>query len=97
MPSLPGGHYLLDYLFELGPTKGEHPLDGSELVAWERLLGIEWQPYESRLLLRMSRAYLAEMHNASKPDAPPPWAAFARPWKWIEQQKGERRLAAFLR
>ncbi len=89
--------YILDYLFEIGPTKGETPLEGPDLVAWEHLLGIEWQPWQSRLLIRLSRAYIGETHRARKYDAEPPWPEFKRQWAWVQRQKGERRLDAFLR
>lgn len=99
MPPPPDGFYLIEYLFEFGPVKkgGSQELESGDLVHWEHLLGIEWKPYESRLLLRMSKAYFGEMNSATKRDAPPPWGIFAKPWKWVQQQKGERRLNAFLR
>lgn len=97
MPPLASGHYLIEYLFELGPSNGDKPLDGPDLVAWQQLLGIEWKPYEARLLLQLSRAYLGETHRATKRDAAPPWAEFAKPWKWVQHKKAERRLDGFLR
>ncbi len=96
MPPLRSGHYLIEYLFEFGPTNGDKPLGAVDLVAWQELLGIEWAPYEARLLVQLSRAYLGETHRATKRDAAPPWAEFERPWRWVQQQKGERRLNAFL-
>lgn len=97
MPPTPSLGYLLEYLFEFGPTSGEQPIGGLELEAWERLLGIEWHPWESRLMHKLSKAYISEMHAATKRDAPPPWAIFEKPWRWIQQQKAERRLDGFLR
>lgn len=97
LPPISGGYYLLEYLFEFGPTDGDKALNAPILESWERLLGIEWQPWQSRLLVQMSRAYMGEMHRATKRDAPPPWAEFAKPWRWVQQQKSERRLDGFLR
>lgn len=97
MPPLEFGAYLVDYLFEFGPVKGEGPIDGQDLVAWEHLLGIEWQPWQARLLVRLSRAYLGEMHAAVKRDAKPPWPGAARQWRMVQRRMEERRLDAFLR
>lgn len=97
MPPLPGGHFLVDYLFKIGPVKGEEPLDGPALLAWERLLGIEWTPHQAELLVRLSREYLGEMQRATKRDAPPPWEKFEAPWRWVQKQRGERRLDTFFK
>ena len=97
MPPLASGHHMIEYLFKIGPVKGETALDGQELVAWERLLGIEWTPWQAELLVRLSRAYLGEMHRATKRDAKPPWEAFAAPWRWVQRHREERRLDAFLK
>lgn len=96
MPPLAGGQYMLDYLFEIGPVKGEGPIDMPELMAWERALGIEWAPWQSRLIIRLSRAYLGEMHRATKRDAEPPWHEAVRMWKWVQQKLDDRRLDAFV-
>lgn len=97
MPPLHAGAYLVDYLFRIGPTNGDKALSGPDLVAWEHLLGIQWQPYQAELLARLSKEYLGEMHQATKRDATPPWEAFEKPWRWVQRQAGERRLNAFLR
>lgn len=97
MPPLEFGQYLVDYLFEFGPVKKDGPIEGPDLVAWQQLLGIEWQPWQSRLLVRLSRAYLAETYAATKRDAKPPWPGAARQWKIVQQKMAERRVDAFLR
>lgn len=96
-PPLESGQYLLDYFFKIGPSNGDKPLDGPNLVSWEHLLGIEWTPYQATTLLEMSKAYLAESVTATKRDAPPPWEKFEAPWRWVQRQVGERRLDAFMR
>lgn len=77
MPPLEWGAYLVEYLFELGPTMaagmGAGPLMPSELHAAQQLLGIQFQPGEARLLLRLSRDYLAESHRATEYNCEPPW------------------------
>lgn len=77
MPPLEWGRYLVEYLFEFGPTvaagMGSGPLPPSEIEAAQRLLGIQLQPWEARLLLRLSREYLQESHRATVPNCTPPW------------------------
>jgi len=91
-PPVEWGGEMLDYLWEIGPTKKDGPIEAQDLVAWEQLLGVEWQPYESRLLIRLSRSYLAESHNATKRNAPCPWPEFESRWRWARNQPGEKSL-----
>lgn len=91
-PPVQWGGELLDYLWEIGPTKKDGPIEAPDLVAWEHLLGIEWQPYESRLLLKLSRIYLGESHAATKREAPCPWPEFESRWRWARNQAGEKSL-----
>jgi len=69
--------YLLDYLYDVGPalrnTAGNAPLSCSEIVAWERLTGVELQPWESKLLRRLSADYLGMASRASDPTCPSPY------------------------
>jgi hypothetical protein len=77
MPPVEWGRYLVEYLFEFGPTMaagmGSAPLAPSEIEAAQRLLGIQLQPWEARLLLRLSREYLEESHRATQYNCAPPW------------------------
>lgn len=79
MPPLEWGSYLVDYLFEFGPTvavgMGNGPVTGVELLAWQELLNIDFQPWEARLLRRLSSEYLDESHKATARDCPPPFGA----------------------
>jgi hypothetical protein len=78
LPPLEWGQYLVGYLFEFGPTvaagMGSGPLMPSELESAQRLLGIQFQPWEARLLLRLSREYLEESHRATEENCAPPWS-----------------------
>lgn len=66
--------YILGYLFDIGPViSGPSPITSQELLAWQSNTGIDLQPWESELLRRLSREYLAEHHKAEKPDCPAPW------------------------
>lgn len=77
MPPLEWGNYLVDHLFEFGPVMaagmGSAPLAPSEIEAAQRLLGIQFQPWEARLLMRLSREYLGESHRATEHGCAPPW------------------------
>ena len=89
--------YLLDYLFEFGPVKAEAPLEPVDVLAVQELLGVEFQPWDSRLLLRLSREYKGEMHAATDRNAQPPWAGAAKQWKYVQHLRTERALDGFLK
>lgn len=76
MPPCPAPH-LVAYLFEAGPLQpggmAEAPLSHGELQAWQQNSGIVLQPWEARLLRRLSGSYLSAMSEARAPSAPPPW------------------------
>lgn len=79
MPPLEWGDYLISYLFEFGPTMaagmGNGPLTATEILAWQELMGIEFDPWEARLLRRLSNEYVSESYLATKRDRPPPYGA----------------------
>ena len=95
MPPLDWGGYLVDYLFEFGPVKAESPLEPVDIPAIEHVLGVEFQPWEKRLLLQLSREYKGEMHAATKRSAPVPWPPAAAQWRRA-CLSAERRLDSFL-
>lgn len=77
MPPTTAAH-LVNYLFEIGPTvavgMGEAPITHVDISAWMANTGIALEPWEARLLRRLSIEYLSASHQARKPDAPAPWA-----------------------
>lgn len=77
MPPVDQGEYLIGYLYEMGPTvaagMGAGPVSFAELVAWQAARGFELEPWEARLLRRLSVDYLAESHRATQRDCQPPW------------------------
>ena len=99
MPPLIWGEYLLGYLFEFGPTMaagmGAGPLTASEIESWQHLLGIEFEPWEARLLRRLSNEYLAESHKATKRDCPPPFGD-SLALKSLQAAETQRKLDLFL-
>lgn len=77
MPSLEGAPaYLIDYLFEIGPVSeggmGAAALTFVEIDAFCRLTGVRFRPWEVRLLKKLSREYVKQLHDDSQK---PPWQA----------------------
>lgn len=70
--------YLTDWWQEIGPVSGggmgEAPIGWQDIAAWERLTGIELEPWEARVIRRMSGAWLNERESARKPGCPPPYS-----------------------
>lgn len=97
VPDIDWAGHLVDYLFEFGPTKAENPLDAENILAIQKVLGVKFDSWESRLLIRLSREYLGEVHGATKPDAKPPYEPAARQWRRVGQAGAEARLDAFLK
>ena len=76
MPQIDAPH-IIGYLYEIGPTMstgmGLTPISFEEILAWQSLTGIELDPWETRILRRLSYDYLSESHKAEKADYPAPW------------------------
>lgn len=76
MPDLGAAGYLVDCLFDVGPTMhgamGEVPLSWTEVVAYAQGSGAVSEQWEIRALVEMSKSYLAEKATAVKPLATPP-------------------------
>jgi hypothetical protein len=99
MPSIEWGHYLLDYLWDVGPTvdgaMGPARLTPPVLQSWEWETGIQLRPWQSKLLRRLSSEYAAESHMATKPDRPPPFAESSDAAR-LQQIELDRKLSTFL-
>lgn len=89
MPEIGTGKFLVDILFQVGPAKGDGPIEESVLESWERRRGIELKPWQADAILMMSRAYMSETHKASRWNAPPPWPRAAGMWRWVQNKKAE--------
>jgi hypothetical protein len=78
MPPNPAPH-ITDRLIEMGLTQaagmGAVPLSWGEINAWCDRTAVDLEPWEARLIRRLSAAYLAESHKADDENCPPPWAA----------------------
>lgn len=82
LPEVLAGQYLLNWLFEVGPTQpagmGSGPVTFQELAAWQQQAGIELQPWETSLLRRLSVEYLNESYEATNAARPPPYGELHR-------------------
>lgn len=92
MPVTHGGEHLLAYFFEMGPTTADGSLGMAEVQAWAGPLTgrDEWEPWQARLFVRLSRVYSAEQHRARSPDALPSWPYAVKMWRWVQNQMAER-------
>lgn len=70
--------YLVEYLNEIGPTMPDGALTFGELRSWQDMTGIELQPWEVRLLRRLSIEYGNESIRAKNPDCQPPYGGLSR-------------------
>lgn len=79
-PSLPDllAPGIVDMLMEIGPTitgsMGQAPIEWRDIAAWQEITGITLPPWQASMLRRLSRDYLAESQEATKPDRPAPYA-----------------------
>ena len=80
MPPVNAGGYLLEILFEIGPTKpagmaGQVGIDEADLLAWQVNQQIGLRPWEAGAIRLLSREYAGMLADASDPSCPAPWAA----------------------
>lgn len=87
--------HFVEYLMEAGPTShagmGETALRWIDLECWQRGSGVSLQPWECRLLRKLSNDYLTERHRATAFDAPPPWN------REIDKRKVAKHIRSVLR
>lgn len=86
MPDMPDAgiaSYLLEYLFEIGPTMagaaGAAAITHQEIAAWQQLSRVRLSPWEAHALRSLSREFVAAAHLAEKADAKAPWLTETTP------------------
>jgi hypothetical protein len=74
--------FLVTRLLEIGPvTAGATrmaPIGWRDIEAWQACTGVRQPPWQSRLLVELSREYVSFSRAAEKPDCPAPWSDEAR-------------------
>lgn len=83
MPPIGAAGYLIEILFEIGPTKpagmgGQIGIDEADLIAWQQNQRVRLSPWECKTIRSLSRDYAAMLFEASKPDCPQPYVAKLR-------------------
>lgn len=76
LPPNPAPH-IIDRLVEIGLTEaagmGSGPISWQAIHAWQAMTGTAIEPWEARLLRKLSVEYLAESRRAESENCPPPW------------------------
>lgn len=96
MPPNPAPH-ITDRLIEIGLTgtgaMTAVPLSWGEIDAWCNRTSIDLEPWEARLISRLSKAYVNQLHASEDEHCPPPfqWKVTAR-----EREVAEEKLMAVL-
>lgn len=77
MPPIEWGEHLIAYLFECGPVlstgMGVVPICDGDLLAWRENRGVALTPWESDMIVKMSRAYSNGLTQYADTAAMPPW------------------------
>lgn len=76
LPPNPAPH-IVNRLVEIGLTEangmGMSPLSWREIMEWQRATGVTLDPWEARLIRRLSNEYIAESRRAESENCPAPW------------------------
>ena len=91
-PPNPAPH-LTDWWLEIGPA-GDGGIGWQDMTAWERLTGIELEPWEARTIRQMSIAYCNQRHDARKADCAAPYSVDAPE---VVQERVSGQFAAMFR
>jgi hypothetical protein len=97
MPPLGGGAYLIEILFEVGPSKstgmgGHTSIDDVDLAAWMSNQNVRLKPWEAQTIRKISREYAAMLSEAVEPNTPPPWVDR----NFLNQERREKIAKAML-
>jgi hypothetical protein len=78
MPPNPAPH-ITGWLIEIGLTEGggmaAAPISWRSIRAWRLEVGLSLEPWQVRMLRRLSVEYLEESRHAESESRPPPWRA----------------------
>lgn len=78
-PDLPpvSAPHIVAYLMEIGPVEAGAmdgaPISWATMRYWQDQMGVTLQPWEARLIRRLSVEYLNQCRKARDPECPPPW------------------------
>jgi hypothetical protein len=61
-------------MFDAGPYGADgNGLGWRDIEAWQAIVGVELEPWEGRLIRRLSQEYASMRHKAEKADCPAPY------------------------
>lgn len=71
--------WVVEKLNEIGPVvsggMAPVPLGWRDIAAWKEGTGFPLEPWEARLIRKLSAEYLSMLNDARKPECPAPWSA----------------------
>lgn len=65
--------YIIEYLFDLGLSIGEHALTHTEIQSWQQNTGTILEAWESRFLKKLSSIYLSEYKESTDSEKETVW------------------------
>lgn len=65
--------YIIEYLFDVGLTIGEHALTHTEIQSWQQNTGTILEAWESRFLKKLSSIYLSEHKESTDSEKETAW------------------------
>lgn len=82
MPPAGAAGYLLEYLYDIGPTlaagMGDGPITQGEIAAYQANMGLHLDSWEVGMLRQLSIAHLNQSHLATDPACKPPFGELYR-------------------
>lgn len=94
MPDSASNHPLVIALFEIGPVEFEGHLTWRELESWQRLMGIELEPWEAIVLIDLSRAFFQQKQESKSISSLCPWPKGRNIWKYVQDEKHKKQREA---
>lgn len=73
LPKVPqAAEHLIGYLFEVGPTVGEHAVTFTEIRNWSEATGTALNEFQATMLKTLSREFLSMKIEAAQDSCPAP-------------------------
>jgi hypothetical protein len=95
-PDIFGGAHLIEYFFDIGPWEGEHHITWKSIESWCNLSGIQLEPWQCRLMVILSKAYIQQSQESRDWTSLSPWVPARNVWKYVCDQKNSAALISTL-
>lgn len=93
MPNEASNHAIVVALFEIGPIQYDRYLSWQELESWQRLMGLELEPWEATLLIDLSKAFFHQREESKSMSSICPWPKGRNMWKYVMDKRHEKQKA----